>query len=134
MSTTTDGSSKTASAILRVAALRAINRVCTTAILRLVHDLPTISVEVREPLTRRKFNSRLFRWHAHTRRPLLIREAATPWEVLVAEVMSQQTGVDRVGPAWRRFVDRWPTAEDLAVASTHELLAAGQASATTGGR
>lgn len=42
---------------------------------------------------------------------------------MVAEVMSQQTGVDRVGPAWRRFVDRWPTADDLAVASTHELLA-----------
>ncbi len=60
----------------------------------------------------------------HARRPLLIREAATPWEVLVAEVMSQQTGVDRVGPAWRRFIDRWPTADDLAVASTHELLAA----------
>ena len=87
-------------------------------------DLPTVSVDVREPLTRRRFNSRLFRWHAHARRPLLIREAATPWEVLVAEVMSQQTGVDRVGPAWRRFVDRWPTAADLAVAGTHELLAA----------
>ena len=101
-----------------------INRACTTAILRLVHDVPTIPVEVREPLTRRKFNSRLFRWHALTRRPLLIRDAVTPWEVLVAEVMSQQTGVDRVGPAWRRFVDRWPTAADLAVAGTHELLAA----------
>ena len=88
-----------------------------------MQDLPTISAEVREPLTRRKFNSRLFRWHAHTRRPLLIREAATPWEVLVAEVMSQQTGVDRVGPVWRRFIDRWPRADDLAVASTHDLLA-----------
>jgi A/G-specific adenine glycosylase len=88
-----------------------------------VHTLPAVPVG-RETLTRRKFNSRLFRWHADARRPLLIREAATPWEVLVAEVMSQQTGVDRVGPAWRRFVDRWPTAGDLAVASTHELLSA----------
>ena len=78
----------------------------------------------REPLTRRKFNARLFRWHAQARRALLIRDAATPWEVLVAEVMSQQTGVERVGPAWRRFVDRWPTPDDLAVASTHDLLAA----------
>ena len=87
-------------------------------------DLTTVFVDVREPLTRGKFNSRLFRWHAHMRRRLLIREAVTPWEVLVAEVMSQQTGVDRIGPAWKRFVDRWPMAEDLAVASTHELLAA----------
>ena len=38
--------------------------------------------------------------------------------------MSQQTGIERVGPAWRRFVDRWPTPGDLAGAGTHELLAA----------
>ncbi len=77
---------------------------------------------LREPLTRRKFNARLFRWHTTARRPLLIREAATPWEILVAEVMSQQTGVERVGPAWRRFVDRWPSPGDLAAAGTHDLL------------
>jgi A/G-specific adenine glycosylase len=88
-----------------------------------VHDHPSTTVEVSDRPTRRKFNARLFRWHAGARRALLIREAATPWEVLVAEVMSQQTGVNRVGPAWRRFVDRWPTAGDLAGASTHDLLA-----------
>jgi A/G-specific adenine glycosylase len=38
--------------------------------------------------------------------------------------MSQQTGIERVGPAWRRFVDRWPAPGDLADAGTHELLAA----------
>jgi A/G-specific adenine glycosylase len=74
-------------------------------------------------MTRRRFVSRLFRWHTVARRPLLIREAANPWEVLVAEVMSQQTGIERVGPIWRRFVDRWPTPGDLAEAGTHELLA-----------
>ncbi len=75
-------------------------------------------------VTRRRFNGRLFRWHALARRPLQVREAATPWEVLVAEVMSQQTGIERVGPAWRRFVDRWPTPADMAGAGTHELIAA----------
>ena len=77
-----------------------------------------------EAVSRRSLNSRLFRWHQARRRPLLIREAADPWQVLVAEVMSQQTGIERVGPAWRRFVDRWPTPVDLAGAGTHELLAA----------
>ena len=38
--------------------------------------------------------------------------------------MSQQTGIERVGPAWRRFIERWPTPGDLAEAGTHELLAA----------
>jgi A/G-specific adenine glycosylase len=75
-------------------------------------------------VARRAFTSRLFKWHATARRPLLIREAEDPWQVLVAEVMSQQTGIERVGPAWRRFVDRWPTPGALAGAGTHELLAA----------
>lgn len=75
-------------------------------------------------MSRRSLNSRLFRWHAARRRPLLIRDAENPWQVLVAEVMSQQTGIERVGPAWRRFVDRWPAPADLAESGTHELLAA----------
>jgi A/G-specific adenine glycosylase len=76
------------------------------------------------PLTRRRFNARLLRWHAEARRDLLIRTAANPWEIFVAEVMSQQTGIERVGPMWRRFIDRWPSPASLAEAGTQELLAA----------
>jgi A/G-specific adenine glycosylase len=87
--------------------------------------LPLVTGTIpRQPATRLRFNRRLFRWHDSGRRPLVIREAATPWQVLVAEVMSQQTGIERVGPAWRRFIERWPTPADLAAAGTHELLAA----------
>jgi A/G-specific adenine glycosylase len=74
--------------------------------------------------SRSAFVERLFRWHSSHARVLEIRSAATPWEVLVAEVMSQQTGIERVGPAWRRFVDTWPTPVALAEAGTHDLLAA----------
>ena len=77
-----------------------------------------------KPATRRRFTALLFRWHAGARRPLAIREAVNPWQVLVAEVMSQQTRIERVGPAWRSFVERWPTPGHLAGAGTHELLAA----------
>lgn len=76
------------------------------------------------PITRRGFASRLFAWHRQAERRLVIREAATPWEVLVAEVMSQQTGIERVGPYWRSFVDRWPSPTALAAAGTRDLLAA----------
>lgn len=75
-------------------------------------------------VSRRSFNTRLFPWHEARRRPLLIRDAENPWQVLVAEVMSQQTGIERVGPAWQRFVDRWPSPASLAGAETHDLLAA----------
>jgi A/G-specific adenine glycosylase len=57
-------------------------------------------------------------------RSLSVREAATPWEVLVVEVMSQQTQIERVGLAWRRFVDTSPSPVTLAGASTRDLLAA----------
>jgi len=78
----------------------------------------------RIPPTRVLFVARLFDWHDTARRELLIREASTPWEILVAEVMSHQTGIARVGPAWRRFVSSWPTPRALAGAPTPELLAA----------
>ena len=77
-----------------------------------------------KPVTRRRFTARLFRWHAGSRRPLAIRDAENSWQVLVAEVMSQQTGIERVGQAWRSFVGRWPTPGHLAGASTRDLLAA----------
>jgi A/G-specific adenine glycosylase len=74
--------------------------------------------------TSRGFSDRLFTWHATAERPLVIRQARTPWEILVAEVMSQQTGIERVGPAWRGFMSVWPTPDLLAGASTRDLLAA----------
>lgn len=74
--------------------------------------------------TRPGFVTRLFGWHETARRDLVIREASTPWEILVAEVMSHQTGIERVGPAWRRFVTLWPTPQSLADAPTPELLSA----------
>ena len=78
----------------------------------------------RIPPTRDLFVTRLFGWHDTTRRELVIREASTPWEILVAEVMSHQTGIERVGLAWRRFVTLWPTPRALAGAPTSELLSA----------
>ena len=80
--------------------------------------------QVRVPLTRRRFVARLYSWHAVSERSLLIRDAATPWQFLVAEVMSHQTQIERVGPAWRRFIDTWPSPAALADAGTRDLLAA----------
>ncbi|AEI10814.1 HhH-GPD family protein [Cellulomonas gilvus] len=48
----------------------------------------------------------------------------TPWGVLVSEVMLQQTPVARVEPAWRAWLERWPTPADLAAAPTSDVLRA----------
>lgn len=42
------------------------------------------------------------------------RPDATPWAVLVSEVMLQQTPVSRVLPVYRQWLDRWPAPADLA--------------------
>lgn len=48
----------------------------------------------------------------------------TPWQVLVSEVMLQQTPVVRVEPVWREWMRRWPTPADLAAAPTADVLRA----------
>ncbi|MDO5722800.1 MAG: A/G-specific adenine glycosylase [Flaviflexus sp.] len=52
------------------------------------------------------------------------RPGTTPWEVLLCEVMSQQTPVARVIPAWESWRRRWPTPADLAEASEADVLRA----------
>lgn len=54
-------------------------------------------------------------WYADHRRDLPWRApGATPWGILVSEIMLQQTPVARVLPVWQDWLDRWPTPADLA--------------------
>jgi A/G-specific adenine glycosylase len=74
--------------------------------------------------TRSAFGRALVAWHASHRRDLAVRRTSDPWAILVAEVMSQQTQIERIGPAWEGFIGRWPAPANLAVADTRELLQA----------
>lgn len=68
---------------------------------------------------------RLSGWFAESARPLPWRDpATTPWAVLVSEVMSQQTQVERVAPRWAAFLERWPTPADFAAASEADAIRA----------
>lgn len=49
---------------------------------------------------------------------------ATPWGVLVSEVMSQQTQMSRVVPYWTDWMKRWPDARALAEAPKAEVITA----------
>ncbi|MFW6448061.1 MAG: A/G-specific adenine glycosylase [Halobacteriota archaeon] len=62
-------------------------------------------------------------WYAEHRRPFPWREVDDPWQLLVLEVMSQQTQLERASDAWVGFVDRWPTPSALASTSRAAVVA-----------
>jgi A/G-specific adenine glycosylase len=62
-------------------------------------------------------------WYAAQARDLpWRRDDATPWGVLVSEVMLQQTPVARVAPAWEAWLRRWPTPAALAAEAPAEAV------------
>lgn len=76
-------------------------------------------------MDRQRIRGEIVAWFGDQARALAWREPGTsPWGVLVSEVMSQQTPVARVEPAWREWLERWPTPADLAAADPAEVLRA----------
>jgi A/G-specific adenine glycosylase len=62
-------------------------------------------------------------WYAGHQRDLPWRRAdATPWAILVSEVMLQQTPVARVLPAYTAWLARWPTPAALAAATPGDAV------------
>lgn len=65
----------------------------------------------------------VFDWYAASARTLPWRSPdASPWGVLVSEIMLQQTPVARVEPVWSEWMRRWPTPADLAESPAGEAV------------
>ncbi|MEK7774987.1 MAG: Fe-S cluster assembly protein HesB [Candidatus Zixiibacteriota bacterium] len=69
------------------------------------------------------FQRRIFRFYAKHGRRLSFRETTDSYKIAVAEIMLQQTQVDRVIPKWESWVRRWPSWKSLANATNRQLLA-----------
>ena len=65
---------------------------------------------------------RLLTWYRENHRDFPWRETEAAYEILVSEVMSQQTQLGRVVEAWEDFLDRWPTVEALADADRADVV------------
>jgi A/G-specific adenine glycosylase len=64
-------------------------------------------------------------WYASNARDLPWRRSdATPWGVLVSEIMLQQTPVSRVLPMWAEWMARWPAPSALAAEPSGEAVRA----------
>ncbi len=68
--------------------------------------------------------ARLLPWFAEHARDLPWRRDPSPWNVLLSEVMLQQTRVDTVIPYFERFLARWPDLPSFAAAADEEVLSA----------
>ncbi len=66
----------------------------------------------------------VFAWWAARRRRIPVRERRDPYAVLVAEVMAQQTQIERVAEAWRGFLATFPSIDALAAARPADVLRA----------
>jgi A/G-specific adenine glycosylase len=66
----------------------------------------------------------LLAWYAASHRDFPWRRTSDPYAVLVSEVMLQQTQASRVAERFPAFMDRFPTAANLAGASEADVLGA----------
>jgi A/G-specific adenine glycosylase len=64
----------------------------------------------------------LLAWFDQNGRNLPWRRTRDAYAILVSEVMLQQTQAARVVPRWQAWLERWPSAEALAAASTADVI------------
>jgi A/G-specific adenine glycosylase len=77
-----------------------------------------------EKLSIKKFQEDLISWFKAEQRDLPWRKDQDPYKVWVSEIMLQQTRVDTVIPYFNRFIEWFPTIEDLANANEDKVLKA----------
>ncbi len=68
------------------------------------------------------FQTEILVWYEKHKRELPWRRTRDPYKILVSEVMSQQTQIQRVIPKYEAWIEAFPTVESLAKARTSDVL------------
>lgn len=74
------------------------------------------------PESIRRFRRKILGYYAKHGRDLPFRKTTDPYKIAVAEIMLQQTQVDRVVPKYLVWTKKWPDWKSLAKATNRELL------------
>lgn len=69
-----------------------------------------------------KFSLKLFNWYKKNKRDLPWRETRDPYKIWISEVILQQTRVNQGMPYYIKFLKKYPTLNDLSLASDKEVL------------
>ena len=87
-------------------------------------DLKDYGITMWEEEKIASFRRKLLAWYDANKRDLPWRRTQDPYNIWISEIMLQQTRVDTVIPYYERFLDWFPTIEDLANAPEEKLLKA----------
>ena len=68
------------------------------------------------------FSNVLIKWYRQHKRDLPWRNITDPYKIWLSEIILQQTRVDQGMPYYLRFIDHYPTVNDLAKAHEEEVL------------
>ena len=87
-------------------------------------NLKKYGIEMWEDEKITSFRQKLLTWYDENKRDLPWRRSNNPYHIWISEIMLQQTRVDTVIPYYERFLDWFPTVQDLAIAPEERLLKA----------
>ena len=87
-------------------------------------DLKKYGIEMWEDEKITSFRQKLLTWYDENKRDLPWRRSNNPYHIWISEIMLQQTRVDTVIPYYERFLDWFPTVQDLAITPEERLLKA----------
>ncbi|MBT8184401.1 MAG: A/G-specific adenine glycosylase [Eudoraea sp.] len=68
------------------------------------------------------FSKTILRWYSENKRTLPWRKTKDPYRIWLSEVLLQQTRVAQGLPYYHKFLEHYPTVEDLAAAKEEEIL------------
>ena len=68
------------------------------------------------------FQKKIFTFYKKNKRVLPWRNTNNPYKILISEYMLQQTQVNRVIDYYSRWIDQWPTIDDLSRASFYDVV------------
>ena len=70
----------------------------------------------------KNFKNVLLQWYKNNKREYSWRNNSDPWSIYLIEVISQQTQLERADKYFRRFINEFPTPNDMATTSFKKIL------------
>ncbi len=78
--------------------------------------------KVLDEKTIKDFQIKILSWYKINKRDFPWRKTTDPYHILISEIMLQQTQAKRVVPYYEKFIKKFPTINDLAVAKNSDIL------------